>query len=212
MKKKNSYLVKFAVVAAMVGFFSPSVSVKTDVQAGNDSYSLAPIALNISILNTAEARGGHGGGGARGGGARRGGGNVRRSGGAQRNRSNTRNRSRNTNRNKNVNRNRNVNRNVNVNRNNRYYGGGYRGGYGYRGGNGYRGGYGGGYGYYRGAPILAFGAGMAIGSIIAASTMPSSCTTIVTSGVSYRQCDGLYYQPFYQGDTVVYKSVASPYY
>jgi hypothetical protein len=94
-----------------------------------------------------------------------------------------------------------VNRNVNVNRNNRYYGGGYRGGRGY-----------GGYGYYRGAPILAFGAGLAIGSVIAASTMPSTCTTVVTSGVSYRRCDNSYYQPFYEGDTLVYRSVDSPYY
>ncbi len=195
MKKKNSFLVKFAVAAAMIGFFSPSVSVKTDVQASNDSYSLAPISLNISLLNTAEARGGRGGGGR--GGASRGG--ARKSSGS-RNRSKSTNRNKNKNVNRNTNVNRNVNKNVNVNvnnRNNRYYGGG----------RGHRGGY----GYYRGAPVLAFAAGMAIGSVIAASTMPSSCTTIITNGISYRRCDNSYYQPFYEGDTLVYRSVVSPY-
>ena len=189
MKKKN-ILGKFAIVAAMIGFFSPSVSVQTNVQSANNSYSVSPIQLNISLFNTAEARRG-------GGGARRGGGGARRSSGARRGGS-TRNRSTNRNRNKNVNRNRNVNRNVNknVNVNHRYYGGGYRHG---------------GYGYYRGAPILAFATGMAIGSIIAASTMPSSCVTVVTAGVSYRRCGSSYYQPFYEGDTLVYRSVVSPY-
>ena len=187
MKKKNIFLVKFTVVAAMIGFFSPSVSVQTNVPSANNSYSVAPIQLNISLFNTAEARRGGGRGGAsRGGGARRSSGAHR--GGSTRNRS--------VNRNKNVNRNRNVNRNVNVNVNHRYYGGGHRRG---------------GYGYYRGAPILAFATGMAIGSIIAASTMPSSCVTVVTAGVSYRRCGSSYYQPFYEGDTLVYRSVVSPY-
>jgi hypothetical protein len=187
MKKKN-ILVKFTVVAAMIGFFSPSVSVQTNVQSANNSYSVVPIQLSISLLNTAEARRG-------GGGARRGGGSARRSSGARRSGGSTRRgSSTNRNRNKNVNRNRNVNRNVNVNH--RYYGGGHRRG---------------GYGYYRGAPILAFATGMAIGSIIAASTMPSTCTTVVTGGVSYRRCDNSYYQPFYEGDTLVYRSVVSPY-
>ena len=180
MKKKNSFFVKFTVVAAMVGFFSPSVSVKTITPAGN-GFSTMPIEMNVSLFTQAEAR--------------RGGGGARRGGGASRSRSG--NRSRNTNKNRNVNRNRNVNKNVNVNvnRNNRYYGGGHRGGY----------------GYYRGSPVLAFATGMAIGSVIAASTMPRSCTTIVTGGVSYRRCDNSYYQPFYEGDTLVYRSVVSPY-
>jgi len=58
---------------------------------------------------------------------------------------------------------------------------------------------------------LAFATVVAIGSIVAASTMPTTCTTVVANGVSYRRCDNTYYQPFYQGDTLVYKSVASPY-
>jgi len=98
--------------------------------------------------------------------------------------------------NRDVNRNinRNVNRNVNVNVNHRYYGG-----------------YGHGYGYYHGNPVLAFTTGLVIGSIIAASTMPKSCTTVMVGGVSYRQCGSSYYMPVYQGDTLVYKVVASPY-
>ena len=99
---------------------------------------------------------------------------------------------RNVNRNKNVNRN--VNRNVNVNVNNRYYGGHH-----------------GHYGSYHGHPILAFATVMAVGSIVAAATMPTTCTTVVTNGVSYRRCGSSYYQPFYQGDTLVYKVVNSPY-
>ncbi len=93
--------------------------------------------------------------------------------------------------------NRNVNKNVNVNVNNnsRYYGGHKRGHY----------------GYYRGAPLMAFTTGLVIGSVIAASTMPSTCTTVVANGISYRRCDNSYYQPFYEGDTLVYKVVVSPY-
>ena len=86
--------------------------------------------------------------------------------------------------------NRNVN--VNVNHNNRYYGGRH-------------------YGYYHGSPLLAFSTGLIIGSVIASSTMPTTCTTIVANGISYRRCDNSYYQPFYEGDTLVYKVVASPY-
>jgi len=64
--------------------------------------------------------------------------------------------------------------------------------------------------HHHGAPILAFAGGLAIGSIIAASTMPSSCTTVSVGGVAYRRCNNEYYQPFYQGDTLVYKRVPAP--
>ena len=167
MKKKNIFLVKFAVVAAMVGLFSPSVSVKTTAPSG-DAFAAMPIEISVSLFTQAEAK--------RGGGA---------------------NKSRSGNRNKNTNVNRNVNKNVNVNVNNnsRYYGGHKRGHY----------------GYYRGAPLMAFTTGLVIGSVIAASTMPSTCTTVVANGVSYRRCDNSYYQPFYEGDTLVYKVVVSPY-
>ncbi|WP_415407942.1 hypothetical protein ACLHDG_05255 [Sulfurovum sp. CS9] len=188
MKNKNSFLVKFAVVAAMVGFFSPSVSVKTITPSGN-GFGAMPIEMNVSLFTQAEARRG-------GGGARRGG-SANRSRSSNRNRNTNRNKNtnRNVNKNKNVNRNVNKNVNVNVNNNRRYYGGHSRGYY----------------GYYRGAPLMAFTTGLIIGSVIAASTMPTTCTTVVANGISYRRCDNSYYQPFYEGDTLVYKVVNSPY-
>lgn len=177
MKNKNSFLVKFTVAAAMIGFFSPSVSVKTSTPSGN-SFTAVPMEISVSLFTQAEAR--RGGGGARRGGAKQ---------------SRSSNRNRNTNKNVNVNRNVNKNVNVNVNHNTRYYGGHHRGYY----------------GYYRGAPLMAFTTGLIIGSVIAASTMPTTCTTVIANGVSYRRCDNAYYQPFYEGDTLVYKVVTSPY-
>jgi hypothetical protein len=41
--------------------------------------------------------------------------------------------------------------------------------------------------------------------------MPTSCVTTYVGGVAYRRCGSTYYQPFYQGDTVVYKVVPAPY-
>ena len=178
MKNKNSFLVKFAVAAAMIGFFSPSVSVKTITPSGS-GFGAIPIEMNVSLFTQAEAR--------------RGGGGARRGGGAHRSRGTTRNRSTNRNRNKNVNRNRNVN--VNVNHNNRYYGGHSRGYY----------------GYYRGTALMAFSTALVVGSVVAASTMPSSCVTTYVNGVTYRRCGSSYYQPQYQGSTVVYQVVNSPY-
>lgn len=154
----------------MLGIFSPSVSLKTDLQTSNTyGYSILPMHLDITLLNTAEARGARGGAG-----------------------------NRNVNRNRNVNVNRNVNRsrNVNVNHNNRYYGGGY----------GHVN-----YGYYGGRAIVAWSSAVAVGSIIAAASMPTTCTTFVTNGISYKQCGASYYRPYYQGTTVVYKVVNSPY-
>ena len=184
MKNKNKFLVKFTVVAAMIGLFSPSVDLQTEVQSNSSSFSILPSQLSLSLFQTAEAR--------------RGGGGARRGGGARSrpSRSGNRNVNRNTNRdtNRNVNRNVNRNRNVNVNVNNRYYGGHGRG-----------------YGYYGGRPILAFSTGLIIGSVIASASMPTTCTTFVTNGISYRQCGSSYYHPYYQGDTLVYKVVASPY-
>ncbi len=83
---------------------------------------------------------------------------------------------RNINSNRNVNRNVNVKRNVNVNVNHRCYGG-----------------YGHGYGYYGNRAIYGFAAGLVIGSMIAASTMPTTCTTVVANGISYRRCGSSYY-------------------
>lgn len=122
---------------------------------------------------------------------------------AKRSRNKNTNRNRNTNKNrnsnKNVNRNvnknvnRNVNKNVNVNvnhRNNRYYGRP---------------------GYYGGKPLAVFTTGLIIGSMVSASSMPSTCTTVITNGISYRRCDNSYYQPYYEGDVLAYKVVSSPY-
>ena len=163
MKKKNIFLVKLTVVTAMIGFFSPSVSVNADFQTKN-GYSTVFPQFSISLLNTAEAR------------SRRGGGRAHRTGGTSRSR--------------NVNANRNVNRNVNVNH---YYDGGRH------------------YGYYHGRAIVAWSTALVIGSMVAAASMPTTCTTFVLNGITYKECGSAYYQPYYQGSTVVYKVVNSPY-
>lgn len=177
MKKKNIFLVKFTVVAAMIGFFSPSVSVNTNFQAEN-TYSTDFSQLNLSLLNTAEAR------------------PAARGGGAKRNVNRNTNVNRNVKKNTNVNRNVKKNTNVNVNRNvnvNHYHGGGRH------------------YGSYKGRAIVAWTAGLAVGAMIASSSMPSSCTTVITNNISYRRCGSTYYRPYYQGSTVVYQVVNSPY-
>ena len=179
MKKKNIFLVKFTVVAALIGFFSPSVNIKTNVEAVN-GYNAFPLQLSVSLLNTAEARAR---GGARGGAKSRPANKSSRKKPGNKPGKKPGNRS-----NKNVN----VNVNKNVNVNHRYHGGHRRG-------------------YYRGRPIIAFATVVAIGSIISASTMPKTCTSVVHAGVSYKRCDNAYYQPFYEGDTLVYKAVVSPY-
>jgi hypothetical protein len=35
-------------------------------------------------------------------------------------------------------------------------------------------------------------------------TLPGGCTTVIRGGVTYHQCDGAYYRPYYEGNTVVY--------
>ncbi len=173
---KNNMLVKFTAVAAMIGLFSPSVSINTNVQSTN-GYSVDPIELSVSLFNTAEARENHNR-------------NVNR------NKNKNVNRNKNVNKNKNVTRNKNVNKNtnvnVNVNKNSRHRG--RRS-----------------YGSYRGRSVVGFGAGLAIGTMIAASTMPTTCTTVLLNGIAYRKCDNAYYQPFQEGNTVVYQVVNSPY-
>ena len=86
----------------------------------------------------------------------------------------------------------NGNRHRHVNHNNRYYGGRH-------------------YGYYRGRPLAAFTTALVVGTMVAAATMPKTCTTVITNGISYRRCGSSYYQPFYESDTLVYKVVVSPY-
>lgn len=67
------------------------------------------------------------------------------------------------------------------------------------------------HGYYHGRQILAFTAGLAIGSIIASSTMPTTCISVMVDGITYRKCGNTYYKPFYHGNTLVYEVVRSPY-
>ena len=95
--------------------------------------------------------------------------------------------------NKNVNRNVHVNKNVNVNRNVNVYG---------RNNN-----------YHRnvgGAIAVGAVTGVVVGSIVAASSLPPSCTTVVLSDISYMQCDNTWYQPQYSGTQVTYIIVNPP--
>ncbi len=52
--------------------------------------------------------------------------------------------------------------------------------------------------------------GLVIGAVVAASSVPPSCETMVISGVSYRHCDGYWYQPQYSGTEVTYIVVNPP--
>lgn len=125
--------------------------------------------------------------------ARRDGARARKGGGAKRNKNVNRNRNRNVNKNKNVNKN--VNANVNVNKNvdvnvnhhhRRHYG------------------------HYHGRPLVGFATGLVVGTMVAASTMPTTCTVVSVNGIKYKRCGNAYYQPIQEGDIVVYKVVNSP--
>jgi hypothetical protein len=128
------------------------------------------------------------GGGRAAGGARAGGGTAVRSSGR-------------TNVSSNRNVNANVNRNVNVDVHNH---GGYRGYGGYRGG---------GCCYHPVAAGVAVGAtaavtAAAIGSVV--YSLPSSCSTVVVSGMAYQECGGSYYQPQISGSSTTYVVVNPP--
>ncbi len=56
--------------------------------------------------------------------------------------------------------------------------------------------------------VGAVAAGIAVGTRVA--TLPRACTTVVTYGVTYHHCGGVYYRPYYQGTTVVYVVVDAP--
>jgi hypothetical protein len=65
--------------------------------------------------------------------------------------------------------------------------------------------------YHGGALAWGVAAGVtaaAVGSIV--YSLPSGCTTYVSQGVTYRQCDGVWYAPRYQGSEVVYVVVDAP--
>ena len=42
------------------------------------------------------------------------------------------------------------------------------------------------------------------------TTLPRGCTTVVTRGVTYHRCSGVYYQPVYESTTLVYIEVENP--
>jgi len=64
------------------------------------------------------------------------------------------------------------------------------------------------WGYPVGAAAVAVGTAVAVGAIV--STLPPSCNTVVTNGVTYRDCGGTYYAPRYDGPNVVYEVVSPP--
>lgn len=113
------------------------------------------------------------------------------------------NRGANINRNKNVNRNRNINRNTNVNVNRHVDVNVHR--------HGYRGGY---YDHNDGIGVgaaIAIGvAGLAVGSIVTAASMPPSCSMIPVNGITYQRCGSTWYQPQYAGSNVNYVVVNPP--
>ena len=152
MKKRHN-IVKFAIVAALIGFFSPSVDTNTATTAPSKSSTYTPVHLDFSLLNKAEARPVH-----------------------RQARRVSRRTSRRT------------SRRVNYRHNTARY-----------------------YGYWGGRPIVGFAAGLAVGTVVAAATMPSTCVTTYVGGVAYRRCGSTYYRPYYQGDTVVYQVVNPPY-
>jgi hypothetical protein len=49
-----------------------------------------------------------------------------------------------------------------------------------------------------------------VGSAIAASAIPPSCSTVVVNGLAYRSCGGAWYQPQYSGSQVTYIVVNPP--
>ena len=109
------------------------------------------------------------------------------------------------NHNQNLNVNRNVNANVNVNRNVNVHGG-YYGGGGYYGRPYYYG------GVSTGAAVAIGLTGLAIGTMIGASQVPSSgCTTVMVRGLGYQQCGSTWLQPQYVGSQVNYVVVRPPY-
>lgn len=87
--------------------------------------------------------------------------------------------------NRNVNVNRNINRHVNVNADwDRYH-------------------------YHPVARGVAAGVtAAAIGSVI--YSLPGGCRTVVSNGIAYRECDGIWYAPRYQGSQVIYVVVNEP--
>jgi len=62
--------------------------------------------------------------------------------------------------------------------------------------------------------VGAVAAGVAVGTAIAVgtrvTTLPASCTTVVSGDVTYHSCGSVYYRPYYEGTKVVYVVVDAP--
>lgn len=105
------------------------------------------------------------------------------------------NKSRNVNKNVNRNTNVNVNRNVDVDVHHHGYHGGY---YDHDDGIGVGG-------------AIAIGvAGLAVGSMITAASLPPSCSMVPMNGITYQRCGNTWYQPQYAGSQVNYIVVNPP--
>ncbi|MDM8545992.1 hypothetical protein [Candidatus Venteria ishoeyi] len=50
--------------------------------------------------------------------------------------------------------------------------------------------------------------GLAIGSIVA--TLPDNCFNVITRGISYHNCRGTYYRPYYENNAIIYEVVSDP--
>ena len=64
------------------------------------------------------------------------------------------------------------------------------------------------WGYAGGAAAVAVGTAIVVGAVV--STLPPSCSTFMSDGVTYQNCGGTYYVPRYDGPNVVYEVVAPP--
>jgi len=70
-----------------------------------------------------------------------------------------------------------------------------------------------------GAPVIV-GTPVVVGAPVVVETpvvvgtsytaLPAGCTTIPYAGITYYNCDGIYYKPAFQGDSVIYTVVENP--
>ena len=155
------------------------------------------VGMSAALSPDAEARGGRGGGG--------GGHQPRAASRSSINapaRNNAGNRNFNNNNNRNVNRNTNINRNANVNVN-RNVNVDVDNDWDHRGWND-----------HPVATAAAVTATVAVTSAVVGSivhSVPPSCQTVVSNGVTYSQCGNTWYQPSYAGSQVQYVVVNPPY-
>ncbi|SHO53694.1 hypothetical protein [Desulfopila aestuarii] len=53
-------------------------------------------------------------------------------------------------------------------------------------------------------------AGLVVGSVVTAASMPPACSDVYVNGYPYRQCGSTWYQPHYAGSQVNYVVVSPP--